>query len=85
MKKLISVLVASTIFIIILLGTYWAHVTYVKVNVLLYSAITDGVLATISAYAILLKWRRFNILNSFEKFLTPNLPPSRGIFDGDNS
>ena len=67
MKKLVPVLFSTAFFITFLLGTYWVHVTYLKVNVLLYSAVTDGLLATIVSYATLLRWRKFNILNSFEK------------------
>lgn len=67
MKKLYPAFLASTLFLFLLLGTYWVHVAYFRVNVLLYSAITDGVLATIVAVVFLFLWPGFNIFNSFEK------------------
>jgi hypothetical protein len=67
MKKILTALLISVWFLILLLGTYWIHVVYFKVNVLLYSAIVDCVLATIGSIFILLRWRRFNIFNNFEK------------------
>ena len=67
MKKCFLILLASALFLFLLLGTYWVRVTYFKVNVLLYSAITDGVMATIGAVVMLLLWPRFRIFNSFEK------------------
>lgn len=67
MKKLYSALLASTLFLFLLLSTYWVHITYFKVNVLLYSAITDGVMATIVTVVLLFLWRGFSLFNSFEK------------------
>lgn len=67
MNKLYPSFLASVIFLLLLLGTYWVHVTYFKVNVVLYDAITDGVVASIVAVAILFLWQKFNIFNRFEK------------------
>ena len=68
MKKFYTALLASTWFLVLLLSIYWVHVVYFKVNVLLYSALADCVLAVIGAVFIQLKWRRFSIFNNFEKF-----------------
>ena len=67
MKKFYTALLASTYFLILLLGIYWVHVVYFKVNVLLYSALADCVLAAICAIIIQLNWHRFSIFNNFEK------------------
>ena len=67
MKKFYSAFLATTLLILLLLAIYWAHVMYFKVNVLLYSAISDVLLATLGAASMLLFGRRFKILNIFEK------------------
>jgi len=46
---------------------YWLHVTYLRVDVVLYSAIADSILATVIAAGFLYLWRGFNIFNGFEK------------------
>ncbi len=68
MKKFYTTLLATIWFLVLLLSIYWVHVIYFKVNVLLYSAIVDCVMAVIGAIFIQLKWRRFSIFNNFEKF-----------------
>ena len=67
MKKIYPAFLATAIFIFVLLGTYWVHIAYFKVNVVLYSAIADGVLATLVAVILLFRWRGFNILSGFDK------------------
>ncbi|WP_137890761.1 hypothetical protein [Ramlibacter sp. 2FC] len=67
MKKIYMAVLATALFVVFLLGTYWVHVAYFRVDVVLYSAIADGVLATAFAAALLFAWRRFNIFNGFEK------------------
>lgn len=67
MKKIYPAILATTVFIFLLLGTYCLHVNYLRVDVVLYSAVFDGVLATLIAAVLLFAWRRFNIFNSFEK------------------
>lgn len=67
MKKIYLALLATVIFISLLLGIYWLHVTYLRVDVVLYSAIADGMLATVIAAGFLYLWRGFNIFNGFEK------------------
>jgi hypothetical protein len=68
MKKFYTALLATTWFLVLLLSIYWVHVVYFKVNVLLYSALADCVLAVIGAVFIQLTWRRLSIFNNFEKF-----------------
>lgn len=65
--KYYRALFGSFIFIALLLGSYYAHVTFVRVNVVLYSAMFDGVLAASVAAALLFSCRYFTVLNSFEK------------------
>ncbi len=50
-----------------MLFSYWTHITFFKVNVVLYSTIFDGILATIISAIILFSWRHFQILSLFEK------------------
>ena len=67
MKKIYLALLATAVFISLLLGIYWLHVTYFRVDVVLYSAVADGMLATVIAVGLLYLWRSFNIFNGFEK------------------
>lgn len=59
--------VCNLFFLVTLLLIYWLHVTFFKVNVVFYSAIVDGVLATLSAIiaVLLIKW--LNVFSFFEK------------------
>jgi hypothetical protein len=67
MKKFIVALLASFFFILLLLSIYWIHIINFKVNVLFYSAITDAVIATISAVFILMILIKIKVLTTFEK------------------
>jgi len=65
--KIKQALIASCIFLILLLSFYYVHIKFFRVNVVFYSAIFDGVLAALVATGVLLKTRYFNRLNLFEK------------------
>jgi hypothetical protein len=67
MKKIYLSLLATVIFILLLFSMYWWHVTYLRVDVVLYSAVFDGILAAVMAAGFLYLWRGFDILNGFEK------------------
>ena len=67
MKKILVALWTSGLFLILLLLTYWVHVTYFKVNVLLYSAFADSLLATIATLIFFLVWTKSRIYTFFEK------------------
>lgn len=67
MKKLVSAVLATLIFFFFLFSTYWIHITYFEVNVILYSSIIDGLIASVGATILLFKIRRFYIFNTFEK------------------
>lgn len=54
-------------FLTILTGIYLIHATYVRVDVVFYSALLDGLLASSIACAVLLSWSRLKIFNGFEK------------------
>ncbi|MDO8370156.1 MAG: hypothetical protein Q7S71_05580 [Candidatus Nitrotoga sp.] len=60
-------LVASLVFLVILLGIYIAHVAFFRVNVVLYSSILDGCLAVTITGGLLFGLKYFNVLNTFEK------------------
>ena len=53
--KITRALIASAAFLIILLIVYYVHVNYFKVDVVLYAAIADGVLASFIA-GVALVW-----------------------------
>ncbi len=65
--KFYKALLASLFFVALLLCSYWVHITFFRVNVVLYSAIVDSALATVVAAALLFGWRYFRIFNLFEK------------------
>ena len=67
MKKILVALWTSGLFLILLLLTYWVHVTYFKVNVLLYSAFADSLLATFATLIFFLVWTKSRIYTFFEK------------------
>lgn len=59
----------TAIFILVFLVIYWTHINYFKINVVFYSAIFDGFLATIVAGIFLWSFSFFDPLGKFEKFL----------------
>lgn len=65
--KFVKTLIASSIFLILLLSIYVIHIKFFRVNVVFYSAILDGVLATLATTFILIKAHYFRLFNSFEK------------------
>lgn len=60
---------ASSIFFTLLLMFYLIHIKYFRVNVVFYSAVLDGVLASIFASVILFRIKCFSLFNIFEKSL----------------
>lgn len=66
--KLTKSITASLFFLVILLVINFLHVAYFNVNVVLYSAILDGFLATTIAGSLLLGLKVFKEFNMFEKF-----------------
>lgn len=65
--KIYKSLLGTLVFVVLLLCVYWVHVTFFKVDVILYSAITDGVLATAIAAILVFRWRYLTVFNHFEK------------------
>jgi len=65
--KLARALSASALFFALLLGFYYMHVTFFRVDVLLYSAIFDGIAATVLSTMTLFILGYFKALNVFEK------------------
>ncbi len=65
--KIKKALLASGIFLALLLAFYLAHIKYFRVNVVFYSAMLDGVLASVFAAVILFKVKSFSLFNVFEK------------------
>jgi len=67
--KIKKLSVAIILFIIILFTYYYIHIQYLKVDVVFYSAILDGILAVITTTIVLTISSYFKIFNAFEKLL----------------
>ena len=65
--KLVSSILATVMFIALLLVTYCIHVWFFPVNVIFYSSITDALIAAGIAAAILFFTGFFSRLGVFEK------------------
>lgn len=65
--KLIRSGIAFFTFLVILLLTYYLHITFFNINVVFYAAITDAVAATIFSSVILFLTNYFRLFNWFEK------------------
>lgn len=65
--KILKAIIASCLFLIVLLAIYYAHISFLRVNVVFYSAIFDGVLAALALSVFLFRISYFNIYNFFEK------------------
>lgn len=65
--KLYRSLFATLLFLAVTVCIYYIHVTYFNVNVVFYSAIADGLLATTVCALVLFGVRYFAIFSSFEK------------------
>jgi len=67
--KPIRALIATAIFMVLLLGVYVAHVSLLRVNVVFYAAIGDVLIASVTATAFLFLMKFFRCLSGFEKVL----------------
>ena len=67
--KLLKTLLASLIFIVILLFVYFVHVTFLRVDVVFYAAIMDALLAAGLSAIIIYLFKFFGVLGLYEKFL----------------
>lgn len=65
--KLVSSILATVMFIVLLLVTYCIHVWFFPVNVIFYSSITDALIAAGIAATVLFFTRFFSKLGVFEK------------------
>jgi len=66
--KLTRALIASIFFVTILIGVYYCNVNFLKVNVVFYAAIFDGIVAALIAGVMLVVFKYFRVLGGFEKF-----------------
>jgi hypothetical protein len=64
--KYVKLLIATAVYVLLLLVIYVLHVRYVPVNVVFYSAILDAVLATILAATLIATVRWFKVFTRFE-------------------
>lgn len=65
--KYFRAFVASVLFLLLLLGTYWLHVIYFRVNVVLYSAMLDCVIAAALTTSVLSALGYFRGFHQFER------------------
>lgn len=65
--KLKKCLSAFSVYLFLLLAFYIIHIKFFSVNVVFYSAIYDGLLASLVTTVILFKVRYFGLFNPFEK------------------
>ena len=65
--KAVKSLAATAGFVALLLAVYYVHVAFFKVDVVLYSAELDALIAAAAAAALLFGLRAFRVLNAFEK------------------
>jgi hypothetical protein len=65
--KLVKSVLASLLFVALLLGIYYAHVMLFDVDVVFYSAILDGLIAAALAAVLLFGLAAFRLFNAFEK------------------
>ena len=67
--KITRALAATVLFVVLLIAVYYVHVTFFRVGVVFYAAITDGIIATVLASMILLATPYFRIFDNFNKLL----------------
>jgi len=64
--KYLKALIATALFVVLLLLVYVLHVRYMPVSVVFYSAIVDAVLATLLAAIVIVTVRWFKVFTRFE-------------------
>ena len=69
MRKFLNTILASVIFVFILFFIYFFHVTFLRVDVVFYSAILDALLAAGLSAVIIYLVKFFGALGLYEKFL----------------
>jgi len=65
--KIKKALITGMFFLLLFFTVYYLHITFFKVNVVFYSAIIDGVIATVVLMIGLYSIKYFDIFNFFEK------------------
>lgn len=67
--KFPQVIISSAIFGILLLIVYYLHIRFFRVDVVLYAAIADGVIAALIAGTVIYLHRYFDVFTHTEKYL----------------
>ena len=67
MIKIKKALFGTTLFVVLLLLYYYVHSQYFRVDVVFYSAILDGLVASLTMTLLLLTLPYFRVFNGFEK------------------
>lgn len=68
MKKITNTFALLLLFITLLVIIFYIHMNFLKVNVVFYATLADGVIATVAMSLVLFISRHFEIFNFFEKF-----------------
>jgi len=67
--KYLKLTAATLLYCVLLIGTYWVHIQFLKVNVVFYAAMSDGVIATGWMLVLLRLIRPLRVFNGFEQVL----------------
>ncbi len=66
-NKFLSSIIATALFVVVLLAIYYIHVTMFRVDVVFYATVADGVLAALVTGVLVFVIGHFRALTAFEK------------------
>ena len=64
--KFLKLIIATVLYVILLMITYYVHITYFRVNVVFYSSMTDAAIATVIGLGVMLAIKWLRVLSVFE-------------------
>lgn len=67
--KLTRAALATALFLLVLIPTYYLHANFFKVDVVFYAAIADAVMAALATGVLLYVLKAFRVFNHFERLL----------------
>lgn len=67
--KISKACLASLLFLMLLIGVYWIHMRFFKVDVVFYASIADACIAAAITAAVVFGARYFSLFTGFEKIL----------------
>jgi hypothetical protein len=66
--KYLKLIISTALYVVLLLATYYVHITYFRVNVVFYSSIMDAFLATVLGLVTIMVTKWLRIFSVFEIF-----------------